>query len=138
MLPKLAVRLRFLRPLDPSRLAFRRPSPAAGLACQRPSDQPVVAERICQSPLAQPVGLVRDRCDLDGAVRDRALGEPVRVGDQQVIPIGLPRWPSPTTPMAHRPIDSPAWDAVLQPRRVSVPQVVRPPWGQLCHPFAAG
>jgi hypothetical protein len=65
-----------------SRLAVSRPSPVTALTFQRSADQPVVAERISQPPLAKPVRLVRDGCDLDGTVRHRALGEPVRVGDQ--------------------------------------------------------
>jgi len=46
----------------------------------------MMAERVGQPSLAQPVGLVRDRRNLDGTVRDGHSRDPVRVSDQQVEP----------------------------------------------------
>ena len=67
-------------------LSCGRPRPIACLAGHRPSDQPMMAERVGQPSLAQPIRLVRDRRNLDGPVRDGPRREPVRVSDQKVEP----------------------------------------------------
>lgn len=64
------------------------PRPGAGVAFQRPSNQPVVTEGVRQSSLAQAVGLIRDRRNLDGTIRDRPPTQGVRISDQQIEPHG--------------------------------------------------